>query len=74
MGKLGSLAYNSLRWQAIRLFNAMSIKCISSCSVVSFNSKPDCYLKNIVDLSGRPGFINSIDLQWWTPCEDLASN
>ena len=40
--------------------------------------KLDCYLKIIVDLPGRPGFSNNLDsgdiLQWWTPCEDLASN
>ena len=65
---------------AIRLFNAMPkyIRCISSCSVVGFKSKLDCYLKNIVDLPGRPGFSNSLDsgdiLQWWTPREDQASN
>ena len=63
LGRLGSLAYNSFRWRAIRLFNAMPkyIRCISSCSVVSFKSKLDCYLKNIVDLPGRPGFSNSLD-------------
>ena len=80
LGRLGSLVHNSFRWRAIRLFNAMPkyIRCISSCSVVSFKSKLDCYLKNIVDLPGRPGFSNSLDsgdiLQWWTPREDLASN
>ena len=54
LGRLGSLAYNSFRWRAIRLFNAMSkyIRCISSCSAVSFKSILDCYLKNIVDLPG----------------------
>ena len=63
LGILGSLAYNSFRWRAIRLFNAMPkyIRCISSCSVVSFKSKLDCYLKNIVALPGRPGFSNSLD-------------
>ena len=52
LGRLGSLAYNSFRWREKRLFNAMPkyIRCISSCSVVSFKSKLDCYLKNIVDL------------------------
>ena len=80
LGRLGSLAYNSFRGRASRLFNAMPkyIRCISSCSVVSFKSKLDCYLKNIVNLPGRPGFSNSLDsgdiLQWWTPREDLASN
>ena len=55
--KFGPLAYNSFRWRAIRLFNAIPkyIRCISSCSVVSFKSKLDCYLKNIIDLPGRPG-------------------
>ena len=50
LGRLGSLAYNSFRWRAIRLFNAMPkyIRCISSCSVVSFKSKLDCYLKNSI--------------------------
>ena len=80
LGRLGSLANNIFRWRLIRLFNAMPkyIRCISSCSVVSFKSKLDCYLKNIVDLPGRPGFSNSLNsgdiLQWWTPGEDLASN
>ena len=79
LGRLGSLAYNSFTWRAIRLFNAMPkyIRCISSVSAVSFKSKLDCYLKNIIDLPGRPGFSNSLDsgdiLQWWTPREDLAS-
>ena len=56
IGRLGSLDYNSFRWRAMRLFNAMPkfIRCIYSCSVVSFKSKLDCYLKNIVDLPGRP--------------------
>ena len=33
----------------------------SSSSVVSFKSKLDCYLKNIIDLPGSPGFSNSLD-------------
>ena len=72
-GRLASLVYNSFRWRSIRLFNAMpkNIRCIYSCSVVSFKSKLDCYLKTIVvDLPGRPGFRNSMDYgdisQWWT--------
>ena len=70
----------SFRWWAKRIFNAIPkyIKCISSSSVVSFKSKLDYYLKNIIDLPGRLGFSNSLDsgdiLQWWTPREDLASN
>ena len=54
------------------------ITCIYSCSVVSFKSKLDCYLKNIVDLTGRLGFSNSLHsgdiLQWWIQREDLAAN
>ena len=63
LGRLWSLAYNSFRWRAIRLFNVMPkyIRCISSFSVVSFKNKLDCYLKNIVDLPGRPGFSNNLD-------------
>ena len=80
VGRLGTLAFNSFRWRAIRLFNAMPnhIRCISSCSVLSFRCKLDLYLRNIVDLPGRPGFNNSLDSmnykQWWTPREDLAVN
>ena len=80
VGRLGTLAFNSFRWRAIRLFNAMPnhIRCISSCSVLSFKCKLDLYLRNIVDLPGRPGFNNSLDSmnykQWWTPREDLAAN
>ena len=63
LGRLGSLAYYSFRWRAIRLFNAMPkyIRGVSSCSVVSFKSKLDCYLKRIIDLPGRPGFSNILD-------------
>ena len=70
MGRLGSLAYNNFRWRAIRIFNAIPkyIRCISSCSVVSFKSKLGCYLKNIINLQGRPGFSNShftmVDTEW----------
>ena len=63
LGILESLAYKSFRWRAIRIFNAMSkyIRYISSCSVIRFKSKIDCYLKNIVDLPGIPGFSNILD-------------
>ena len=80
IGRLGSLAYNSFRWRAIRLFNAMPkyIRCISSCSIVSFKSKLDCCLKNIVDLLGRPRCSNILDSgdisQWRTQHEHLAAN
>ena len=80
IGRLGSLVYNSFRWRAIRLFNAMPkyIRCIYSCSVVSFKSKLDSYLKNILDLPGRPELSNSLESrdisQWWTQREDLEDN
>ena len=39
--RLGLVVYNSFRWRAIRLLNTMTkyIRCIYSCSVVSFKSK-----------------------------------
>ena len=45
------------------MFNAIPkyIRCIYSCSVVSFKSKHDCYLKNIIDLPGMPGLSISMD-------------
>ena len=53
------------------------IRCVYSCSVVSFKSKLNSYFKNIVNLPGRPGFSNSLvfgDIsQWWTQREDLAA-
>ena len=61
--RLGTLAFNSFRWQAIHLLNSMPnhIRWISSCSVLSFKCKFDLYLKNIVNFPGRPGFNNSLD-------------
>ena len=52
VGRLGTLKYNSFRWQSIRMFNGLP-KAISmlSCSVVGFKSLLDTYLRNIVDLS-----------------------
>ena len=87
IGRLGSLSYNSFRWRVLRIFNAMPkyITCTYSCSVVSFKSKMDCYLKNIVDLPGRPGFSNILDsgdngghnVRTWLPircCRTITSN
>ena len=80
VGRLETLAFNSFRWRAIRLFNVMPnhIRCISSCSVLSFKCKLDLYLRNNVDLPGRPGYNNSLDSvnykQWWTPRDDLGAN
>ena len=71
LGRLGSIAYNSLRWRAIRLFNAMPkyIKCISSFSVVSFKSKLFNYsltgqvLEEVMDAKYL-GVTLSNDLEW----------
>ena len=48
-GRLGSYGYNSFRWHAICLFNAMPkyIRCVSSCPVVSFKKEFDCYLAHL---------------------------
>ena len=52
------------------------IRCISSCSVLSLKCKLDLYLRNIVDLLGRPGFNNNLYSvnykQGWTLHDDLA--
>ena len=63
VGRLGTLKYNSFRWQSIRMLNRLP-KCIcmlSSCSVNRFKSEFDSYLRNIVDLPCQPGFNNSLD-------------
>ena len=80
IGRSGTLAYNSFRWRAIRLFNSMLkfIRCITACSVYSFKHTLDSYLMNIVDNPCVPGFNNSLDggdcIKWRTLCDDLAAN
>ena len=51
-GRLGTLAYNSFRWRAIRLFNSLpkTIRDIKNCSVCSFKQRLDHYLSSIPDL------------------------
>ena len=79
-GRQGTLAYNSFRWHSIRLFNTLPrhIRLLSSCSVLSFKTKLDHYLMNIVDYPCQPGFNNSLDggdsIRWSTLREDLAAN
>ena len=67
VGRLGILAFNIFRWRAIHLFNAMPnhISCISSCYVLSFKCKLDVYLRNIVNLPGRPGSMDSVNYKQW---------
>ena len=40
VGRVGTLAYNSVRWRSIRLFNSlpMHLRSISSCSVLRFKT------------------------------------
>ena len=78
-GRLGTLAYNSFRWRAIRLFNSLpkTIRDIKNCSVCSFKLRLDHYLSSIPDLPCSPGYNNSLDggdyLQRWTPRDDLVA-
>ena len=72
-GRLGTLAiYKNVN----RL--PKDICMLSSCSVVGFKSKPDSYLRNIVDLPCRLGFNNSLDggdcLHGGNCADDLAVN
>ena len=45
------------------MFNRLpkATRALSSCSVVGLKSQPDSYLRNIVDISCRPGFNNCLD-------------
>ena len=77
-GRLGTLAYNSFRWGAIRLLNSLpkTICDIKNCSVCSFKQRLDHYLSSIPDLPCSPGYNNSLDggdyLQRWTPRDDMC--
>ena len=80
VGRLGTLAYNSFRWCAIRMFNQLplSLRNTTVCSVYSFKKKFDLYLSTVPDIPCRPGFSNSLDhgdcLRWRTPRDGLADN
>ena len=45
IGRSGTLAYNSFRWRAMRLFNSLPkfIRCTTSCSVYGFKHTLDSY-------------------------------
>ena len=79
-GRQGTLAYNSFRWRAIRLFNSLpkSIRDTTNCSVCSFKQRLDRYLNSIPDLPCTPGYNNSLDggdcLQRWTLRDDLVAS
>ena len=78
-GRLGTIAYNSFRWRAIRSFNSLpkAIRDIKNCSVCSFKQRLDYYLSSIPDLPSSPVYNNSLDggdyLQRWTPRDDLVA-
>ena len=46
IGRVGTLAYNSFRWQSIHLFNGlpMHLRSISSCPVLLFKTQLDIFL------------------------------
>ena len=79
-GRSGTLAYNSFRGRAIRLFNSLPklIRCTTSYSIYSFIHLLDTYLTNIVNHPCIPGFNNSLDggdcIKWRTLRDDLAAN
>ena len=60
---IGTLAYNSLRWRSIHLFNSlpMHIRSISSCSVLRFKTQIDIFLRSVEDLPCLLGFNNILD-------------
>ena len=49
IGRSGTLAYNSFRWRAIRLFNSLPkfIRCTTSCSVYGFNHTLDSVMMTL---------------------------
>ena len=70
VGRLGTLAYNSFRWRAIRIFNQLPrfLRNTTVCSVYSFKKKLDLYLSTVPDIPCTTGFNNSLDhgdcLRW----------
>ena len=79
VGRVGTLAYNSMRWRSVRLFNSlpMNLRSISSCSVLRFKTQRDIFLRSVEDLPCLPGFNNSLYggyCRWWSPRDGLATN
>ena len=80
VGRLGTLAYNSFRWRAIRMFNQLPLFLpnTTECSVYSFKKKLDLYLTTVPDVPCQPEFNNSLDhgncLRWRTPRDGLPEN
>ena len=58
VGRLGTLAYNSFRWRAIRMLNQLTLflRNTTVCSVYSFKKKLDLYLSTVPDGS-MPAWI-----------------
>ena len=65
-GRIGTLAYNSFRWKAIRLFNCLPIELrnLSACSILTFKKKLDLHLSNICDDPSNPNYNNSLDKKY----------
>ena len=80
VGRLETLAYNSFRWHAIRMFNKLSLflRNTTVCSVYSFKKKLDLYVSTVPDIPCQMGFNNSLDhgdcLRWQRPRDGLADN
>ena len=78
IGRSGTLAYNSFRWHAIRLFNSLPNVLDVPLLVLSIVSNTlDSYLI-IVDHPCVPRFNNSLDggdcIKWRTRCVDIAAS
>ena len=76
VSRLGTLAYNSFRWRAIRMFNQLPVffRNTTVCSVYNFKKKLDLYVSTVPDVPYQPGFNNSLDhedcFRWQTPRND----
>ena len=59
VGRLGTLAYNSFRWPAIRMFNQLPLflRNITVCSVYSFKKKLVLYVCTLLDIPCQLGFV-----------------
>lgn len=81
-GRTGTIAYNSFRWRAIRLFNCLPkhIRNLTCCTILSFKTQLDAYLKHVPDLPCTPGYNNSLDrgdcvaLTWRARSDGLDTN
>ena len=73
VGHIGSICFNSFRWKASRLFNALpaNIRNTTNCETSVFKKKVDSYLQTILDNPCVPNEDNSLDariseMRWCT--------